>query len=128
MIFTAHGNYSVALQNNILTLELIGGFNLEGVQKSCADALKLAKSKNLNSWQMLLTLDKETLMVWEAIDDIRQFLLLCSELGCQFFAYTIVLESQEVIIDKIFQTLNLEYKCFSKNSDSLQWLQANQLN
>ena len=121
-MFGAHGNHSITVANNIITLELKGSFNLEGVQQSCTDTLKAAEKENSKNWQLLLILGEETLLVWEALDDVRNFIKLCDEKGCLSYAYVIAIQTHEEIVDKIFQPLNLNYKYFYNKTEALAWL------
>ena len=121
-MFSAHGDYSITVENNVITLDLKGSFNLEGVQQSCIDTLKVVENENSKYWKLLLILGEETLLVWEALEDVRNFLKLCDEKGCLSYAYLIAIHTHEEIVDKIFQPLNLSYKYFYNKTDALAWL------
>ena len=122
MIYNAHGNYSLRLQSDILIFELKGAFNIEGVKSSSDEALYLLSKSGLNNWRMILLLDKDTMLVWEAIPEVRRFFKKCVNSGCTAIAYVIAIETQRMVVERIFKYFDVSVKCFENEKDALSWL------
>lgn len=124
-MFHAHGEHSVSLTDDILTVEAKGPFNIE--QIACyQEALKSVLSDVKPPWAQLNLLHKDCLFTPQGEKDLADSIQLRKDYGLCAIAVVFVDSGLHTIAEqqlkKVYSEHNINYDCFDNKEQALKWL------
>lgn len=122
MPFFPHGNSDLKVENNILVLDLKSSFNKEGVKLVHSKVQSLIDEQQHNKWNLIIFLEKDTLLTMEAIEDTMDFFQWCQSHQCEKVAYVAINSIQKETANLILENISLKKGFFKSYEEAKDWI------
>jgi len=123
--FIPHGKCNIAVEDNLLIVEIEGPWNIEFIQNMHASLLKASQHVDINNYGILLILHGETLAVQEAIDYHVEFIQQVNTKALAInLAHSNIPSMTKQMCEKIYRTVNFPSQYFTDTPSAKEWLQS----
>ena len=116
-----HGNMFFSWEKDLLTIEIKGGFNKEGMEFWFSEIKKYFKNNGFKVWRRLEIWDEEAMVIPEAIEVGKLIYDWLDDNGCTLTAVVIKNNLQEKIIKERFKS---HVKIFRNKEKAREWLDS----
>lgn len=121
MQLKAHGNVNLTWNKNLLVVEVLGPFNLEGVNHCFKKIQESVLANKPAAWARIDILDQETLGSPEVMRVIGATYKWCLEQGCSGVGSVCTTYLQAEILEKTRVSTGMNLAGFNTLSDAKAW-------
>lgn len=119
-----HGETHFKWQGDILIVNAVGPFNIEGVQASHQKLKEFVAAANKSTWYRLDYADDNTFGDLEVIRSIGKSFFWCFENGCKSIASVTSNSLQRTLFESFLARHDLNLLPFDYEEDALDWIQS----
>lgn len=124
--FDAHGSFSLSIEDNIISVHVIGPGNLELIKEYQAKVKPVIDRFDFNNWGTILTLDGMSIYSPEAKDWLIQGNLYAKTKGA--IATAAIIKNADYVKltrefwESVFQLSKTQYDFFETQEEATEWL------